>query len=81
MDEPTAGMSPTETQMTVNLIHDLLADWGMTIFLVEHDMDIVFDVSDRIFTLHQGRLIAQGTPEEIRENPAVREAYLGGGEQ
>ncbi|AKU09427.1 ABC transporter ATP-binding protein [Haloferax sp. Atlit-12N] len=81
MDEPTAGMSPTETEITVDLIHDLLADWGMTIFLVEHDMDIVFDVSDRIFTLHQGRLIAQGTPEEIRENPAVREAYLGGGEQ
>jgi len=43
-------------------------------------MDIVFDVSDRIFTLHQGSLIARGTPEEIREHPAVREAYLGGGE-
>jgi branched-chain amino acid transport system ATP-binding protein len=53
----------------------------MTIFLVEHDMDIVFDVSDRIFTLHRGELIAQGTPEEIRDHPAVREAYLGGEEQ
>ncbi|GCF15358.1 ABC transporter ATP-binding protein [Haloarcula mannanilytica] len=81
MDEPTAGMSPAETEMTVNLIGDLLTDWGMTIFLVEHDMDIVFDVSDRIFTLHQGELIARGTPEEIRDHPAVREAYLGGGEE
>ena len=81
MDEPTAGMSPAETEMTVELIDDLLSEWGMTIFLVEHDMDIVFDVSDRIFTLHRGELIAQGTPEEIRDHPAVREAYLGGEEQ
>ncbi|MFC6976697.1 ABC transporter ATP-binding protein [Halomicroarcula sp. GCM10025709] len=80
MDEPTAGMSPTETEMTVNLIDDLLEEWGMTVFLVEHDMDIVFDISDRIFTLHQGELIAKGTPAEIREHPAVREAYLGGEE-
>ena len=78
MDEPTAGMSPAETEMTVNLIDDLLSEWGMTIFLVEHDMDIVFDVSDRIFTLHRGELIAKGTPNEIRDHPAVREAYLGG---
>lgn len=78
MDEPTAGMSPGETKMTVSLIHDLLEDWGMTIFLVEHDMDVIFDVSDRIFTLHEGQIIAKGTPEETRDNPAVREAYLGG---
>ena len=80
MDEPTAGMSPGETNMTVRLIRDLIAEWGMTVFLVEHDMDVVFDVSDRIFTLHQGRIIAKGTPEEIRDHPAVREAYLGGEE-
>ncbi|WP_114577527.1 ABC transporter ATP-binding protein [Saliphagus sp. LR7] len=80
MDEPTAGMSPGETRMTVSLIDDLIEEWGMTIFLVEHDMDVVFDVSDRIFTLHEGRVIARGAPEEIRDDPAVREAYLGGEE-
>jgi len=81
MDEPTAGMSPAETEMTVDLIETLQSEWGITIFLVEHDMDIVFNISDRIFTLHQGELIAKGTPDEIRDNPAVREAYLGGEEQ
>jgi branched-chain amino acid transport system ATP-binding protein len=80
MDEPTAGMSPGETDMTVSLIRDLIAEWGMTVCLVEHDMDVVFDVSDRIFTLHQGEIIAKGTPGEIRDHPAVREAYLGGEE-
>lgn len=80
MDEPTAGMSPGETNMTVGLIRDLIAEWGMTVVLVEHDMDVVFDVSDRIFTLHEGRVIARGPPEEIRDDPAVREAYLGGEE-
>ena len=80
MDEPTAGMSPGETDMTVNLIRDLISEWGMTVILVEHDMDVVFDVSDRIITLHQGEIIARGSPEEIRDDPAVREAYLGGDE-
>lgn len=78
MDEPTAGMSPTETEMTVSLIRELLDDWGMTICLVEHDMDVIFGVSDRIVTLHDGQVIAKGTPDEIRDDPAVREAYLGG---
>ncbi|MFA1611761.1 ABC transporter ATP-binding protein [Halobellus rubicundus] len=77
MDEPTAGMSPTETEMTVELIEQLREEWGMTICLVEHDMDVIFGVSDRIFVLNEGELIADGTPSEIRENETVREAYLG----
>lgn len=79
MDEPTAGMSPGETEMTTELIKRMQQEWGITILLVEHDMDVVFDVSDRIVTLHQGRIIAEGTPEEIQDDPAVRSAYLGGG--
>jgi branched-chain amino acid transport system ATP-binding protein len=78
MDEPTAGMSPGETEMTVDLIRELRDEWGMTILLVEHDMDVIFGVSDRVFVLNEGQLIAEGPPEEIREDPVVREAYLGG---
>jgi len=78
MDEPTAGMSPGETEMTTELIQTMRADWGVTILLVEHDMDVVFDVSDRIITLHRGSVIARGTPDEIRDDPSVRSAYLGG---
>ena len=79
MDEPTAGMSPGETDMTTDLIRRMREEWGITILLVEHDMDVVFDVSDRIITLHQGSVIARGPPEEIRDDPRVRSAYLGGG--
>ena len=78
MDEPTAGMSPGETEMTTDLIERMRDEWGITILLVEHDMDIVFDISDRIVTLHQGSVIARGTPSEISADPSVRSAYLGG---
>ena len=78
MDEPTAGMSPDATDKTVELIRELLAEWETTILLVEHDMDVVFNVSDRIVALHQGQVIAEGTPDEIRDDPEVRRAYLGG---
>lgn len=78
MDEPTAGMSPEATEMTVDLIRELLENWGTTILLIEHDMDVVFDVSDRIVALHQGQLIAEGTPGEMRDDPELRKAYLGG---
>jgi branched-chain amino acid transport system ATP-binding protein len=78
MDEPTAGMSPGQTEMTIDLIETMQDDWGITVLLVEHDMDVVFGISDRIVALHQGEIIARGTPDEIREDPAVRSAYLGG---
>lgn len=75
IDEPTAGMSPEETFQTVKLLKQLSE--GMTILLVEHDMGVVMEVSDRITVLNYGRVLAQGTPREIRENPEVRSVYLG----
>ncbi|WP_158057303.1 ABC transporter ATP-binding protein [Halorussus halophilus] len=80
MDEPTAGMSPEETASTVELIKEVQEELGLTILLVEHDMEIVFDVSDRIVVLNRGRVIAKGTPEEVQGDPDVQEAYLGGSE-
>jgi branched-chain amino acid transport system ATP-binding protein len=78
MDEPTAGMSPEETDATVELVEEVQADLGLTFVLVEHDMEIVFAVSDRVVVLNRGRVIAEGPPDEIRGDPAVQEAYLGG---
>jgi branched-chain amino acid transport system ATP-binding protein len=78
MDEPTAGMSPEETDSTVELIERVKDERGLTFILVEHDMEIVFAISDRIVVLNRGRVIANGTPDEIRGDPAVQEAYLGG---
>jgi branched-chain amino acid transport system ATP-binding protein len=78
MDEPTAGMSPEETKATVELIEEVKREMGLTFVLVEHDMEIVFSVSDRIVVLNRGRVIAEGTPDEIRGNEDVQEAYLGG---
>jgi len=77
LDEPTAGMSPSETHSTVELLKEISAS-GLTMLVVEHDMNVVFTLSDRITVLHQGRVIAQGPPEAIREDAGVREAYLGG---
>jgi branched-chain amino acid transport system ATP-binding protein len=78
MDEPTAGMSPEETAATVDLVEELQADLDLTILLVEHDMEVVFRVSDRIAVLNRGSVIAEGTPEEVQGDEAVQEAYLGG---
>jgi branched-chain amino acid transport system ATP-binding protein len=75
LDEPTAGMSPEETDETMVLISELKA--GRTIVLVEHKMKLVMKISDRITVLHQGQVLADGTPEEIRANEVVQRTYLG----
>ena len=77
LDEPTAGMNPEETDRMIALIRELAARLGTTFFVTEHDMKVVFGLARRIFVLHQGELLAQGTPEEIKADTAVREAYLG----
>src|ERR1700679_1421730 len=75
LDEPTAGMSHAETERAVTLIRRLTT--GRTLLIVEHDMSVVFGLADRISVLVYGQIIASGTPEEIRGDPKVREAYLG----
>jgi branched-chain amino acid transport system ATP-binding protein len=75
LDEPTAGMSHSETDEAVELIRTVTE--GKTLIMVEHDMGVVFNVADRISVLVYGEIIATGTPEEIRGNTAVQEAYLG----
>jgi len=78
MDEPTAGMSPGETERTVDLIEDLREDLNLTIVLVEHDMEVIFRVADRIAVLSRGQVIANDTPDVVQGEPDVQEAYLGG---
>src|SRR5437667_8457850 len=75
LDEPTAGMSPEETDSTMGLIRELGA--GRTVVLVEHKMKVVMRISDRITVLHQGQVLAEGTPEEIRADERVQQTYLG----
>jgi len=75
LDEPTAGMSPEETDETMRLIRALTA--GRTVVLVEHKMKLVMRISDRITVLHQGQVLADGTPAEIRANERVQQTYLG----
>ncbi len=76
LDEPTSGMSPAEASQTMDLIKDLSRDF--TIFLIEHNMDIVMNISDHIFVLNFGRKIAEGSPEEVADDPEVCRVYLGG---
>ncbi len=75
LDEPTAGMSKDETHYAVELIRRLTE--GKTAVIIEHDMDVVFSLADRITVLHLGTILASGPPNEIRENQAVKDAYLG----
>ena len=76
LDEPAAGMNPHETIELVSLIQEIASE-GQSILLIEHDMKLVMSLSERIFVMDYGKKIAQGTPEEIRNNPAVIKAYLG----
>ncbi|WP_297910729.1 ABC transporter ATP-binding protein [Thiomonas sp.] len=77
LDEPTAGMGDEETQMMTGLIRRLNKDQGITTLFVEHDMEIVFGIADRITVLDNGHFLAEGTAQEIASNPKVQAAYLG----
>jgi branched-chain amino acid transport system ATP-binding protein len=77
LDEPTAGMSAGETGASTALIQRIARERGLTLLFTEHDMEVVFSISDRIIVLHQGRVLADGPPHSIRANPEVRSVYLG----
>ena len=77
LDEPTAGMARHDTNKTIELLKEI-KEGGMTKIIIEHDMHVVFSLADTISVLSQGAIIASGTPDEIRGNPIVQEAYLGG---
>ena len=78
LDEPAAGMNPQETAELTQLIRQIKEEFDITIMLIEHDMSLVMEVTERIYVLEYGRLIAHGTPDEIKNNQRVIEAYLGG---
>jgi len=77
LDEPTAGMTPDETRRVTALIRSLAASGQYTFLITEHDMEVVFNLADRILVMHRGRQLALGTPDEVRRDPEVRKAYLG----
>ncbi|GAB2028190.1 ABC transporter ATP-binding protein [Lactovum odontotermitis] len=79
LDEPAAGLNPQETADLTALIRRIQQQFGISIVLIEHDMSLVMEVTERIYVLDYGKLLAEGTPEEIRNNAKVVEAYLGGG--
>ena len=78
LDEPTQGLSIEETGRAVQILKDMLAAGGLSVLLVEHDMEVVFKLADNITVLHRGRVIADGPPAAVRGNAEVRSAYLGG---
>lgn len=77
LDEPAAGMNPQETDELASFIKKIRDDFGLTIFIIEHHMNLVMDISDRIYVIDFGKLIAKGTPDEIQNNQRVIDAYLG----
>lgn len=81
LDEPTAGMSAEETRSTTKLIRELRDSTGLTVLFTEHDMSVVFDISERISVLYQGAIIAEGLPSDVRCNDEVQRIYLGGAEK
>ena len=81
LDEPTAGMSPEETAVTLRLMKRLSGELGLTILFCEHDMGVVFSIANQIMVMQHGGTIIQGSPEDVRSNQQVREAYLGGADE
>ncbi len=79
MDEPTAGMAPTERRALMKLAADIVADRGVSVLFTEHDMDVVFENAHRLLVLNRGELLAEGSVDEVRANAQVQEVYLGGG--
>ena len=77
LDEPAAGMNPHETDELTSFIHTIRDEFGLTVFMIEHHMDLVMEISDKVYVLDFGQLIAEGTPDQIKNNPRVITAYLG----
>jgi branched-chain amino acid transport system ATP-binding protein len=77
LDEPTAGMSPWETRRMVDLVRGLAKSRNLTVLFCEHDMDVVFEISELVTVMHQGRVLVEGAPDEVRRNELVAEVYLG----
>jgi branched-chain amino acid transport system ATP-binding protein len=77
LDEPTAGMAPGETVRTMELVRRIADERRLTVLFCEHDMDVVFGTADRILVMHQGMVLVDGTPDEVRDHPDVRKVYLG----
>lgn len=78
LDEPTAGMSAAETRDAIRLLERIVTERKLTLLFTEHDMDVVFSIAQKIAVLHQGKLIAEGSPAEVRNDAQVRRVYLGG---